>query len=276
MPIDWFTVIAQAINFFVLLWLLKRFLYHPIIDALDAREKKIADILTNADEKKANAEKLQSDYEKKLANIEQQRQQVIADAQAQAQISAKTVIEEAVRDADTLHKKRKEAMALEMAHLQQDLLKKTINEIYAVCKKVLSDLANYDVHECMYKQFIHRINELSEHECDALNSALIASNNAVTVHSSFHLTEQQLAQLSACITDKCTAANDTKIILTQRIMPELIAGIEIVVGGWKTSWTMNHYLTMLQQTTEASALVSALDTHSSLENQASSTSEVTP
>jgi F-type H+-transporting ATPase subunit b len=42
MLIDWFTVGAQALNFLILVWLLKRFLYKPILDAIDAREKRIA------------------------------------------------------------------------------------------------------------------------------------------------------------------------------------------------------------------------------------------
>ena len=37
MLIDWFTVGAQALNFIILVWLLKRFLYKPILDAIDAR-----------------------------------------------------------------------------------------------------------------------------------------------------------------------------------------------------------------------------------------------
>ena len=42
MLIDWFTIIAQALNFLILAWLLKRFLYRPVLNALDEREKLIA------------------------------------------------------------------------------------------------------------------------------------------------------------------------------------------------------------------------------------------
>ena len=52
MLIDWFTVIAQVINFLILVWLLKRFLYRPILNAIDAREKRIAAKIADADEKK--------------------------------------------------------------------------------------------------------------------------------------------------------------------------------------------------------------------------------
>jgi len=53
MLIDWFTVGAQALNFLILVWLLKHFLYQPILNAIDAREKLIAKELADADAKKS-------------------------------------------------------------------------------------------------------------------------------------------------------------------------------------------------------------------------------
>ena len=52
MLIDWFTVAAQLVNFLILVWLLKRFLFKPITSAIDAREKRIATELAAADAKK--------------------------------------------------------------------------------------------------------------------------------------------------------------------------------------------------------------------------------
>jgi F-type H+-transporting ATPase subunit b len=62
MLIDWFTVGAQALNFIILVWLLKRFLYKPILDAIDAREKRIAAELADADKKKAEAQKERDEF----------------------------------------------------------------------------------------------------------------------------------------------------------------------------------------------------------------------
>ena len=61
MLIDWFTVGAQALNFLILVWLMKRFLYKPILAAIDAREKRIAAELADADAKKAEAQKERDD-----------------------------------------------------------------------------------------------------------------------------------------------------------------------------------------------------------------------
>ena len=57
MIIDWFTVGAQLFNFSILVWLMKRFLYHPILNAIETREKNIVLELKNADKKKSSSTK---------------------------------------------------------------------------------------------------------------------------------------------------------------------------------------------------------------------------
>ena len=73
MLIDWFTVVAQVINFLVLVWLLKRFLYRPILHAIDAREKRIAAEVADADAKKVEAEKQCEEFRNKNAEFEKQQ-----------------------------------------------------------------------------------------------------------------------------------------------------------------------------------------------------------
>ena len=65
MLIDWFTVGAQALNFIVLVWLMKRFLYKPILDAIDAREARIAAALADAAASKAEAAKDRTEFQRK-------------------------------------------------------------------------------------------------------------------------------------------------------------------------------------------------------------------
>ena len=56
MLIDWFTVGAQVVNFLILVWLLRRFLYKPVLAAIDAREKKVAAKIGNASAQEAQAQ----------------------------------------------------------------------------------------------------------------------------------------------------------------------------------------------------------------------------
>ena len=90
MPIDWFTVVAQAINFLILVWLLKRFLYKPILHAIDEREKGIAAQLAEAEAKKAEAQKERDDFQHKNEAFDQERAALLkkADGRGQSRTSA--------------------------------------------------------------------------------------------------------------------------------------------------------------------------------------------
>lgn len=65
MLIDWFTVGAQTLNFLILVWLMKRFLYQPVLDAIDAREQRIAQELADAAQKQAQAQQEREEFQKK-------------------------------------------------------------------------------------------------------------------------------------------------------------------------------------------------------------------
>src|SRR5580658_8782870 len=102
MLIDWFTVVAQALNFILLVWLLKRFLYKPILDAVDTREKRVASELADADAKKAESQKARSEYERKNEQFEQQRAALLSQATQDASVEGRRLLDEARAAADAL------------------------------------------------------------------------------------------------------------------------------------------------------------------------------
>ena len=106
MLIDWFTVGAQVLNFIVLVWLLKRFLYKPILDAIDAREKRIAAELADADAKKAEAQKERDEFQHKNEDFDRQRAALLSKATEEAKAERQRLLEEARQAADALSAKR--------------------------------------------------------------------------------------------------------------------------------------------------------------------------
>ena len=109
MLIDWFTVGAQALNFLILVWLMKRFLYKPILDAIDAREKRIAGELADAAAKKAEARKERDEFQHKNEEFDQQRAALLSKATDEAKAERLRLLDEARKAADALsakHRKR--------------------------------------------------------------------------------------------------------------------------------------------------------------------------
>ena len=96
MLIDWFTIAAQIVNFLVLVWLLKHFLYGRIVSAIDAREKKIAAGLTDAAAKEQVSRRSNCDlYQAKLADFEKQQETMLANARLEADKRRNELIEAA-------------------------------------------------------------------------------------------------------------------------------------------------------------------------------------
>src|ERR1700722_5299506 len=99
MLIDWFTVGAHVLNFLVLMWLLKRFLYQPILRAIDTREKRIAAELADADAKKAEGQKERDDSAGKNKIFDDGRAALMAKVAAEANAERERLLHEARQEA---------------------------------------------------------------------------------------------------------------------------------------------------------------------------------
>ena len=122
MKIDWFTVIAQVINFLILAWLLKRFLYKPILKAVDEREKKIASQLKDAKAEKADAKKEQDDFKQKNEAFDQHKKELMDKAVADTKAERDKLMEEVRNDVNKLSAKLEEASKTKQENLNLSLI----------------------------------------------------------------------------------------------------------------------------------------------------------
>ena len=159
MLIDWFTVGAQALNFLILVWLLKRFLYKPILDAIDAREKRIAAELADADAKKAEAQKERDEFQHKNEEFDQQRAALLSKATDEAKAERQRLLDEARKAADALSAKRQEALRSDAQNLNQAIRRRTQQEVFAIARKALTDLATTSLEERMGEVFTRRLRD---------------------------------------------------------------------------------------------------------------------
>src|SRR5271165_1037504 len=125
MLIDWFTVGAQALNFIILVWLLKRFLYKPILNAVDAREQRIAAERADADAKKAEAQKERDEFQHKNEEFDQQRAALFSKATEETKTERQRLLDEARKAADSLRAKLHESLRNEQRNLSQEIIRWT-------------------------------------------------------------------------------------------------------------------------------------------------------
>ena len=95
MLIDWFTVIAQIVNFLILVGLLKYFLYGRILRAMDQREDRIASRLTEAEQREQEAEDERRHYQARQKDLEEKQSDILAEAREKAEAERKRLLDEA-------------------------------------------------------------------------------------------------------------------------------------------------------------------------------------
>jgi F-type H+-transporting ATPase subunit b len=92
-----YTLIAQIVNFIILLWVLAKFAYKPLLKAMDDRRNKIVKDMDSAEHARKDAEALKQEYAEQLKNARKEANEIIAKANAEAQ----KLHDEAVQQAQT-------------------------------------------------------------------------------------------------------------------------------------------------------------------------------
>jgi len=241
MLIDWFTVIAQVVNFLILVWLLKRFLYRPILNAIDAREKRIAAELADAAAKKAEAQKERDDFRHKNEEFDQQRAALLNKATDEAKAERQRLLDAARQESDGLRAKRQEALRSEQQGLSEALTRRARDEVFSIARKALADLAGTTLEERMVDVFLARLRELDDAGIAGLKSAFMASSSPLLVRTTFSLSPALRAAIENAVKETLGGENHVQF----ETAPDLVSGIELSMNGCKVAWSIANYLSSL-------------------------------
>jgi len=244
MLIDWFTVISQTINFLVLVWLLQRFLYKPIVKAMQTREERIASQLRNAEKQKAEAEAQSAKFRAALDGLEQRKQELLREAENEAETLRRQLKEEAREEIETVREKWQKALRDEQGAFRAELAKGVREEVFSIARSVLADLAGADVQGRMATMFIRRLEKLSADERAKLNLIVAADGKAPLIRSAFELAPPVREAIERAVAELEPGAYKG---VQYEITPDLVGGIELAANGRKVSWSIGDYLLSLEQ-----------------------------
>jgi len=249
MLIDWFTVSAQALNFILLIWLLKRFLYKPILAAVDTREQRIAAELADAETHKAEAQKKYAEYQLKIEQFEQQRAALLSQAVQQVGIERQKLLDEAKAAADALAAGRRSALLSGERSLNQVVRRQTEEQVFAIARKALTDLASVSLEERIGEVFTRQLRTMNDAAKSALAAALKTAEEPARVRSAFELPAAQRAAIQHALNETFTADVHVRFETT----PELVSGIELTSNGQRISWSIADYLSSMERIVAAAS-----------------------
>lgn len=235
MQISWFEIIAQIINFFVLLFILQKLLYKPVMNAMASRQERIQKYQVEADETMGEAKQLISEYDAKIAEADDEKRSIISDARQEARDQKERLLKEYRQEAEakrTLYLKEiedeKEAF---LTHLRQNLG----NGAVKIAAHILRTISSKELEEEVFKTFAQTLRELNSYIEDVSE---LADETDVTILSSRLLTQAEQVVIQNALKKHMPQLNK----LTYDVQEDLIIGHELELETYTIHTNIKHYL----------------------------------
>ena len=241
MILDPYTIVFQAINFLILVFLLRHFLYGPIIGAMDEREQIIVGREQEAADRTQEADEEVRTYQAKADELSREKDAILAEARASAEDAKHELLQEARLEVDATRHRWAEAFELEKETFVDELRRRVAQQSCFIARRCLSDLADARLEELAWDVFVERMGALEEEERAKLAGALASEDQGITLRSAFDASEEKVDALKRTLHE---ILSDEKVRLNLSVVadPALVCGVELETGGYRVAWSVDNYL----------------------------------
>ena len=240
MQIDWFTFTCQVVNFLVLVWLLKRFLYGPILAAVEQRERTIADRLQNAADREAAADAALQSYQQQQAELAHLKESLLAEAAADVDRWRKDRLQELREEVGKARRSWHESVTREQQQFLGELRERTARQVQEVARHVLRELADCELERHIVHRFVTQLDQQSDGEWPLSRNG--RTKPSVVIRTAFPLPADDQTHLAESLSKRVEVGH-----VKFEVDPELICGIELVAGDHKLQWNVDNYLESLER-----------------------------
>lgn len=132
-----FTIIIQVINFGILLWLLKKFLFSKILDYLDRRSQGIEMDMAEASRLQQEAQELKAQQESEYLNAKKEAAEIVRLAHKRAETEADKIILNAEKEHNSIILNGKKALEIELDKAKSELQNSLVDVAVDIAQKIL-------------------------------------------------------------------------------------------------------------------------------------------
>ena len=235
MNINWFEIIVQIINFFILLFILQKLFYKPVIKAMEERQQGIRDIRDEADLKKKEADELIQEYRSSLKTFEENKAEEMNKAIKEADDKKEKIIESYMKEADAKRESYINEVKEEKEYFLHELRSTLGKSSIIIASKILKTISEEDLTEKIFEVFIKKIESL---EKEKLEEEIKLDGEKIVLISSVALSEEQKNRFSNAISEKL----DFSIEIDYEIDEHLIMGFELNLESLTVHTNIENYL----------------------------------
>jgi F-type H+-transporting ATPase subunit b len=239
MQIDWVTVAAQIVNFLILVALLKRFLYAPILDAMQQREQRIAAQLSQAEEREVMARASEADYRDKVQELERERETIRSRTRTEAEQDRHRLLREARDAVDETRQQWQQQVQQEKVDFLDALRERTGDVVQDIARRALGDLADRRLEAQIVDTFVARLETMEP----ARRPAPTSAGEHIQVTTAFELDDDCRDRLTDAI--RRLVHGDAEI--DYRRAGTLLCGIELTAGGRRIGFSLGDHLDQIRE-----------------------------
>ncbi len=234
MLIDWFTVLAQVVNFLILIAILKRFLYGPIIKAMDERERKIAGRLLQAEQARLQAAALSKELEHEKESLQATRQEYFEKAKAEVLSWRDNAMQKARQEIELQRQTWEENIHGEQESFKRLLKQRLGQQVFHTAEKVLRELADAGLEAKLTESFLQTL----EKDPTTFFKNKAEKPTSIKFRSGFEIDDTLRDRVKNVLKDTFSATTEVDF----SIKSELGFGLQLVTGDRKVEWNMKRYL----------------------------------
>ncbi|MGA7871695.1 MAG: F0F1 ATP synthase subunit delta [Candidatus Binatus sp.] len=221
MNFSWWTFALQAVNFLILVWLLRRFLFKPVSAIVARRKEEIARGMTEVSAEKQKALALQRDLQAQRAGIEAERQKALEEQRAQLAAERKKMLDEARAEVEKIRNQATAQLTEERAAAAQELFSRTIELALNLAQRLLGELPLPSIERAFLTRVLGYLDRLPATE----RAALVPhpGETSIVVTTAHPLDAREEAEWREQLANRIGAAAGIRF----NADPALIAGAQI-------------------------------------------------
>jgi F-type H+-transporting ATPase subunit b len=240
LPIDWFTVAAQAVNFVILVALLTRFLYRPLTRVIAEREAKIGALLDDAARRTAEADERARRLEQEEHALAARRRESLDALEREVETERSELLDRAREEVERRERDWRAALERRRAEILDRVARAAVSHLAEALRAALADLTDAELEARAAAAFLARFAALDDGELAAFADE-IARAGAV-VRSSRPLAPPLREEIERRLADRF----GPDLGLSFEVDPALVCGLELRSGGRRLAWTAAHYVAELE------------------------------
>jgi F-type H+-transporting ATPase subunit b len=243
--LSWSTFILEIINFLVLVWILKHFLYKPVLDVIARRRTGIEKTLQEAKAHHEEADKLKQQYEGRLAEWEQERQAARNKLAEEIEAERAEKLSQLQTELEQQQEKSRVAAAQREADTMRKMQEIALAQGAKFSTRLLEHASGPDTEARLIDLVLEELKQLPEERITTLRNSFKTMPDTIIISTAYPVEDQHRQALEKVL-HKIT---NTEIPLQFEQNKALLAGIRITIGAWVLGANLQDELTGFRELT---------------------------